>query len=223
MRPFHLHKYKITIWWSAKSGCSTIKHILHRFILQDDHPIHKDTWDLNKDCLHYKNIAIVRDPKTRLVASYLDKYKWWKEQMFDQADYCFLDFVNKISTTSCFEHHFARQFEEAFLGVELDYMHRFHRRFRFDAVYKLEELNWSAFLKQHFNYDLIDSVPILHTTTKNKDYTVANASTIPKPYLFNEKQELPNYNCFFTTDITTKIEMLYKKDYDYLQIYGIIY
>ncbi len=223
MRPFHIDNHATTIWWSAKSGCSTIKNCIHKYILQaQPSDIHTKTWNVDFKKLHYKNILIVRDPITRCIACYLDKYEWWKKSIF-QRDYSFLEFLDQIiSLTPDFEHHVARQFEEEFSSIELTYMLQYKRRFRFDHVYKLEEIHFPTFLQQHFGITL-ENIDLLHVSKKNADYIVDKAHQIPKPYLLNDKGELPNYSCFLTSEIINKIKQLYQKDYDYMKMYGIIY
>jgi len=232
MIPINLHEYQINVWYSAKCGCSTIKSILQKFIFQsdveDEHHLPEGTghpfWKI-----HYKNILIVRNPATRLIACYLDKYDFLKTKFFQNQDFTFATFVARIESewsqpnSTFYDHHFARQFEERFEGMELQYVQQYHKRFRFDFVYKLETMDFVWFLKHHFQKEVSEIPHNRNVTKKNNNYYVAGAYAICKPQLLNEKGEACNYECFLNDELKAQIKRIYYKDYMYMAQYGIVY
>ena len=226
MIPYYLDEYKTTIWWSAKCGCTTIKNVIHNIIYKRDvKMIHCSDHSFQRNKLNYTNILIVRNPINRLIACYLDKYELWQKMFFNNKDYSFLEFVTKLQKefpSTMYEHHFARQFEESFEGIELQFFRERGHRFKFDFVYSLESLKFTEFLQKHFQIKC-DSVPFLAITKKNERYLVDKAYEVSKPNLPNANNEFPNYKCFLNESIIQIIKDLYLKDYEYMKQYAITY
>jgi hypothetical protein len=128
MYPFYLHDYKTTIWWSAKCGCSTIKHLIYNIILKiNPEDFHKDSYtDFDPKYLDYTNILIVRNPIDRIISSYVDKYAQYNERYkLDNPNMNFEEFINLLfekckkedydsKNNITYNHHNTPQFSEEF-------------------------------------------------------------------------------------------------------------
>jgi len=108
---------KIIFGWSAKCGCSHIKHIF--WFLQTDNlenSIHtpKDINELPNNIENYITIIFIRNPYKRIISGFLDKYKkngqfrhLWKDSVLS-----FSQFVDKLINyvwETIDHHHFAPQ------------------------------------------------------------------------------------------------------------------
>ena len=113
---------KIIFGWSAKCGCSHVKHI-YWFLKTGnvENRIHtkKDLNPLPDDIQNYTTILIVRDPYKRIISGMLDKYRkdgeyryLWKDSFLS-----FSQFVDELITNdwkSINLHHFTPQTSEYF-------------------------------------------------------------------------------------------------------------
>jgi hypothetical protein len=94
MYPFINKEKKIIFWWSAKSGCSTVKSIMFELIFPNINTCKlpasyfhkKNAKPKNKITLEeaekYINILFIRDPYKRLVSGFIDKCITTKKNRF---------------------------------------------------------------------------------------------------------------------------------------------
>jgi hypothetical protein len=111
-------KYKVIFGWSAKCGCSHVKKMA--YFLENgktDNIIHttNDVHILPSNMEEYNLIVVVRNPYSRLVSGFLDKYNFdgSKIHLWDKNDkLTFNNFVHKIleqKWTNIDKHHFCPQ------------------------------------------------------------------------------------------------------------------
>ena len=232
MFPFYLHDYKITIWWSAKCGCSTLKHLIYNIILKiNPEDFHKDSYtNFDPKYLDYTNILIIRNPLNRIISSYVDKYAQYdKKYNLNNPNMTFEEFINTLLNNFqkenhdqkfniAYNHHNTPQFSEEFNKLR-EYTKKERPDFGFQYIYKLEEFNIGEFMKKHFNIDYDKHIQ-WNIGKQNKKLFIENAYRIE----YNElKKNVPNYESFLTQEIIDKIKKIYKKDYFHLNINKIIY
>ena len=232
MFPLYLHDYKITLWWSAKCGCSTIKNIYKNIILQqNDTDLHNDSYFyFDEKYLHYTNILIVRNPIDRFISGYLGFFKTFVNMYQISEDLTFKEYVKlilkyrnnnnlEVSHNISLNHHIVNQFDERFNDLN-NYCIKNNINFKFDVIIKLEDFNQSLFLKKYFNIDSIESIDniILNKNIKtNKQVFVID-------YKYDDIiQIFPEYNFFLDNEIIGDIKEIYKDDYKNLKDYNIIY
>ena len=113
---------KIIFGWSAKCGCSHVKHIF--WFLQTDNLenlIHteKDINELPNDIENYTTIIFIRNPYERIISGFLDKYRKGGEyrHLWENSFLSFSQFVDKLISNDWNTidfHHFTPQTTESF-------------------------------------------------------------------------------------------------------------
>jgi len=244
MHPIYDDVNKITIWWSAKCGCSTIKYIYYN-IIKDMNiiNIHFEYNKFDSSKLHYKNILVVRNPYDRIVSTFLNKYI---------NEYSQLNIINKLEnifdltfekfvlllkeqyvtfTNNCLnKHHTTPQFSEAYNNLS-KYCIENNIDFKFDKIYKLEEFDSTAqkeFISYFKETSLLDNINIKYNVTNNEnnneDFNKNNIYYLLKyQELLDLKDFKKNYKLFYNNSIRLLIETIYKVDFDNLKKYDIEY
>jgi len=220
MYPIYIHEYKITIWWSAKCGCSTIKEIIYNKILKKNiENIHFEYLNFNPDYLNYKNIIIVRNPIDRIISCFINKYKIYVDEHFKKK-FNFKEFIdaNNDNNIKFYDiHHTTPQFSEEYNNL-YNYCNENSICFKFDKIIKLEDFNAVDFAKEYFNVDL--NINISFNKTNKSDLFVQDAYL---SYDILDLNEIPSYKSFLNEDIIKKIKYIYKIDYENFNNYNIDY
>jgi hypothetical protein len=232
MFPIYIHEYKITIWWSAKCGCSTIKDLVFNKLQKlNKNDLHKNTYaKFDPQYLNYKNILIVRDPINRFISSYNMFFKIFCNMYKINKNLTFSEFVELIFESRkkdnfthhskinvSFNHHLINQFSESYTDLN-KYCKENNINFHFDEVIKLEDFNSIDFMKKYF--DIILKKDII----KNKTLKNNNNTTFVYDKTYNEIIKIKNdYQYYLNENIIKKIKEIYKNDYEELKKYNIIY
>ena len=249
MFPLYDDKNKKIIFWSYKSGCTFIRNIFYNHYLNLKYQknfikiitlFNRYFTIINKNkLLTYKKIYVCRNPYSRLVSCFIDKYingyftNWLKLNIkiinffnyFQNINYVkfnFKDFVDLV---------YDKIVLSKFTLLELDHIApqfsiNYNNDFEFDKIYKLEELNESNFLQDEFNInkDIINKSEH-HNNCDLSNYIIKNAFELNYDdllYLKNNKK-IPNYKCFYNENIKKKVEEIYKNDLTTLLNYNINY
>jgi hypothetical protein len=248
MFPLYDDKNKKIIFWSYKSGCTFIRNIYynHYLNLQYEKNYIKiitlfnryKSIDKNK-LLTYKKIYVCRNPYSRIVSCFIDKYINGYFTSWLKLNIKIINFLNyfqnkkyiKFSFTEFINLVYDKIVLSKFNLLELDHIApqfsiNNNNNFTFDKIYKLEYLNNSTFLQDEFNIknDIINKSEH-HNNCDKSDYNFENAFELNYEELLYLKKEkrIPNYKCFYNEEIKKKVEEIYKNDLDILIKYNIIY
>ena len=229
MLPIYLHEYKITIWWSAKCGCSTLKHLIFNIVQKKNlSDVHQNSYfSFFPECINYKNILIVRNPINRFISAYNNFFYTFVEMYNIKKNITFKEFVkiNLESRKNCellqgknisLNHHTINQFGEVFDDLDR-YCVKNNINFKFDEIIKLEDFNEVEFIKKYFNIVLDKEIILNRTERKNQNIFVFDK--------IKEEIDLihPDYQYYLNDEIIKDIKEIYKDDYKWLKKYGIIY
>lgn len=221
-------KNKVILGWSAKSGCSHIKRIFRYLAynqnISDHNAIHSATYNhLPGNISEYTIILVVRNPYTRLVSGFREKYnpdpnssgtcyKMWnidKTLTFSN----FVDEIVKKNWTVIHEHHFVPHISEA-------YQKRIESHDKL-FVYDLANINYQQFetlFKKTIPQELLD-------------YRGGHENTrtdISEKYVYDD--EISTYNqfvihtkYFYSDEILAKVNEFYKDDFELFNRLGFNY
>lgn len=224
-------QFKLNLWWSAKCGCTYLKNLYFNHVLKlNIKNVHLKSCRQQKYYDNgYKNIYICRNPYARIVSSFLDRcvrndffYRFANFEDFIQIMYDY--YVNGVKYIFTYNiiHHTTPQFSELFLETSEEY-----HNFRFDIIYKLEEVTDQQLLKELFhmeNSNLQKDFGHSNNVQKNKIYR-GDSYRIDSSELYYLKyiKEIPHYSCFYNEKIKRQVEAIYQKDFEQLKKYGIHY
>lgn len=218
------HKYKFILFWNGKCACTTIKKFFIKLI-NDKEGLSLKERDLHKHIMkyylkneekkeellkRYKKVIIVRNPYSRLVSFFTNKFIINNEPIIidkrkkaiKPKNFSFLDLVELILITppQFLEHHIALQ------SWEVENIH-------FNSVIKMEKLaeNMEVFLFKNnisteFNFN--NKLGGHDTKYTDKLYSCFNI----KAKDFN-KNEIPNYKLFYNKEIANNILKYYENDF----------
>ena len=210
-----LHEKKLIIFWSPKCGCSTLKTILSFYLnIYDSNKyeyIHK-----NKELKEFINIKkynsevyknydivmLIRNPYTRLVSGFINKYIDLKYVNPDNCD-SFQDFCNILSKYpyKINKHHFEKQ--------TTDEGWQFYLELGKPKIKHVLDTSQVNDLKKIINLD-IDDIKLNETNKIVKD---DNTNLWSKSY--NSLKEIRNYNysSFYNDDLKKLVYNIYKDDF----------
>lgn len=220
MYPIYIHEYKITIWWSAKCGCTTVKELIYNVILKlNIKNVHYKYEKFEPKYLGYKNILIVRNPIDRIISSFINKYDYHKKIYFIKNHNFeqFIDVLNNKTIDFPEKHHTTPQFSEEFNNL-IKYCVENKINFIFDEIIKLEEFNQKKFLAENFNIAITNLDIISNKTNKTSHFV--NEAYLDCNLNFTN---IPSYKSFLNEDIILKIKQIYDIDYKNFKIYNINY
>lgn len=220
-------KMELILGWSAKSACTTLKNYFlksHQEKFEDlvfVHTICTEKYEppLSTAYQNFKKVLFIRNPYTRVVSFFLDRY------VPDGADlgaiglYTFEMFVNYI-------HSHGIVFDQHHLELQTEHMDRFDKlSFKWDNIYRIESITKELlesllqvpvdelFLGPHLN--------IKHASHR-ADFACYNLS-YSELMLLKENNVLPAYQYFFNADLKSKIRSIYKKDFEFFEKNRIYY
>ena len=164
---------KTIIFWSYKCGCTYIRDVYYNLYLNLNYK--KNTIKiitlLNRynsldyiKLAHYRKVYICRDPYSRLVSCFIDKYinghfsfyfklnikiknifNYFHNKSFIKNS--FKEFVNLVYDKFILSKYTLLEFDHIAPQFSINY----NRNIIFDRIYKLEDLDNSTFLKDEFN------------------------------------------------------------------------
>ena len=215
---------KIIFGWNAKVGCSSIKRLYYYFQNGNvDNQIHLpseyqmiDTQDLED----YTIVIFIRNPYTRIVSGYLDKYNgkniignsMWK----CDKPLTFKNFVEEL-VTSHFKyidfHHFVPQ-----ISLNWDENIANNKNLK---IFDIEKIDY-AFLEEKFDKKIPDlfKSPIHKNTNKP-----CNKFDFPLYEATNDKIEglKPDYCLFYNDQLRMLVRYFYRGDFDFFEKNGFYY
>jgi len=248
MFPLYLNKNKIIIFWSYKCGCTFIKTLFYNTILNKKYSINyiklisfMSTFyflNLNKIQM-YKKILICRNPYSRIVSCFIDKYingrftKYMNYNIFlnkinniffrnkKNINFTFENFINILYEIT--QHNFSYYILE-----KKHIMLQFDKNIKIDKIYKLENFDEKKFLNNEFNIKIYNKIN--NDFGNNTNCSICK-NTINNVYEMNYEQllklkndnKIPNFRCFYNNEIKIKIDIIYKNDLIFLKKYGIDY
>jgi hypothetical protein len=252
MFPLYDDKKKNIIFWSFKCGCTYIRNIYYNLYLKLNYKknIIKiitlfnrfNKLDSNK-LLEYRKIYICRNPYSRIVSCFIDKYidnrfsKWFQLSIciknffryFENKNYLrptFKEFINLVYEKFVLKQYSLLEYDHLTPQFTINY----NNNFKFDKIYKLEDLNSSTFLKDEFdikeNIENAEQKTSLHNNNcSNSEYCIENAFNLEYNELLELKKskKIPNYKYFFNEELKYKVNEIYKTDFTNLLEYNINY
>lgn len=222
-------KRKVIFGWSAKCGCSHVKNLF--FYLTNgtiNNRLHKgnESHNLPQNIEEFSIFLFVRNPYKRVVSGFLDKYsntgsflKKWTLKL----PLTFDNFVNEL-VKSNFQiidrHHFTQQMSEKF-DLLLQIKNKKQIQMQKIIIYDIENINYEH-LEEIYQQKIPFEVLNFRGGHEYKyqeiiDYPVYNLLTND----FKEKKPLTK--CFYNENIKEKIDIFYKKDFDFFKSYDINY
>ena len=216
---------KIAFGWSAKSGCSHIKKLIHFLIYNDiNYPIHSGT-DFRQlpynDMQNYTIIIFVRNPYKRLVSGFLNKYKLhggFRDLWQDDKKITFRDFVDELIEDKWIKidkHHFTQQTSEKFNEGLIN-------KSKEVKLYDIEKIDYEHF-ENMYNVKIPEDVLNFRGThirgKYKKDFTkVVWDLNMPEYFNFNVETKY-----FYNEEIKNKVYNFYKNDFVFFKENGFDY
>lgn len=221
------HKYEFVLFWNGKCACTTMKKFfiksiddqygyelkekdLHTYIMK--YYLNKETDEKKKDILsRYVKAIVVRNPFTRLVSFYTNKFIVNNEPVIvdkrkpglNPKKYTFGELVNIILETPplCLEHHVSHQSLQLD-GIDFDYIMKMES-LSDDIVGFLDKIK----LKTDFDFTVkvgghdthYNNTAIQCDDVKSSEF---NKTSIPKPEFF------------YNDNMMKKVYNYYKNDFD---------
>jgi hypothetical protein len=227
------HKYKFLMGWSAKCGCSSVKHWYLDIHGVDKSqlgmPVYKAIGDANTQYTRldwsnpalyrdYRKYVVVRNPYSRVVSGFVNKYIIEKS-LPNYGWATFSQFLQMLAADTEFKmvdiHHFTPQFSEAYSSFE-------QAGFQFHLVIKLEKL--AEGLKLVSTHHGLNEMPIREenrTTYGESCKFYTNAADLSIESFDLEK--IPPFQYFYDTLTIERVRCIYAKDFEYLERMGVFY
>ena len=218
------HKHKVIFGWSAKAGCTHVKHL---FCHYSNIPIPKTKTvhavcgyhGLPKNYEQYTIVIFVRNPYKRLVSGFLNKPNLIcitsQEKTFERLTKMLLNNRwNKLDPCGK-GHHFRPHLSEKYVeNMKVDY------------VFDIEHIDYET-LNHLFSCALPENLKMFRGQvghcTYYEEQTVSDAAMawkIPYPNLSNPR---PSYNMFYDEELKTRIRHIYRKDFAFFEKHGLIF
>lgn len=212
---------RIIFGWSAKCGCTHVKRLYNFLSSHEQHKIFFESGNIDSsyyDFTKYKLIIVIRNPYTRIVSGFLDKYKttgscnlFWDKNI----SLTFRNFVDELikgNFKMVEEHHFTPQLSEDWCDSMKNHKQLF--------VYDICKIDYE-FLEKIYN----KKIPFEfrnYRDNENKNTETIDFSIYDLPLQeYENKKPLPH--CFYDDDIREKVEKFYKYDFDLFKEKGYLY
>jgi hypothetical protein len=216
---------KIIFGWSAKCGCSHIKHIY--WFLQTNNIINyihteRDSNNLPDDINNYTTIIFSRNPYKRIVSGFLDKYKKIGEfrNLWTKSVLSFSQFVDELIQNDwkmCEYHHFTPQTTEKF-----DKKILLSKNINF---YDISNIDYK-YIEQLYNKKIPESV--INIKNGHERNSIIKTDICFDKYVYDLNiDEYIDYNVdikyFYNEEIKQKVFNFYIKDFIFFNENGIDY
>jgi hypothetical protein len=247
MFPLYDDKNKKIIFWSYKSGCSFIRNIYYNYYLKKNYKQNfikiitlfsrYNKLDNNK-LLTYKKIYVSRNPYSRIISCFIDKYIeghftfYLKTNIYisnlfsfysgERRKFCFQDFVKYIYEKIVLNKFNLLEYDHIAPQFSINY----NDDIIFDKIYKLEDLDQSSFLKDEFEIDdKVDTEFKHHSNGCQSKINIESAYLLgyDELLLLKKEKKIPNYNSFYNKEIKNMVYEIYKKDFIILNSNNINY
>lgn len=218
---------QLIIGWSAKAACTTLKYYFlkkHNQPLNDINILHKLCWEkyrpeLNELYTTYKKALFIRNPYTRVVSFFLDRYVPDGADLGAMGLYTFEMFVNYI-------HSHGIVFDQHHLELQTEHMDRFDKlSFKWDNIYRIESIT-KELLESLLQVPVDELFLGPHLNIKHASHRAVFACynlSYSELMLLKENNVLPAYQYFFNADLKSKIRSIYKKDFEFFEKNRIYY
>ena len=221
------HKFKFIMGWSAKCGCSSVKHWYLDVHGVDKSqlgmPVYKaigyantqyTRLDWNKSGLYqdYRKYAVVRNPYSRVVSGFVNKYII-ENRLPNYGWNTFNEFLQMLAQDVEFKkvdtHHFAPQFSEAYSSFE-------RSGFQFDLVIKLENL--AEGLKLVSAHHGLREKPIgEENRTAYGESSRFYTNAADQPIERFDLENIPAFQHFYDASTIESVRTIYAKDFEHLE------
>lgn len=225
-------KYKFVIGWSAKCGCSSLKrwylklhdvdapnNMTHQVVGYGDTAYSNVDWRRKGYLADFKKYAIVRNPYSRLVSGFTNKYV--NERMPTNGWNSFREFVEVLHKDRYFrkvdKHHFTPQFSEAYESFSKKGM-------VFDKVIDVGDMQQG--LSEISTELSIPRVVVPHVNrTSYREAGEINMISISEMTIkeLQAIEHMPSYEHFYNQHALNSVREIYGKDFSELRRYGIEY
>ncbi|RLA19894.1 MAG: hypothetical protein DRQ56_04375 [Gammaproteobacteria bacterium] len=227
------HKYKFLMGWSAKCGCSAVKRWymdthgvdrtnlgipLYKLVGYGKTEYTSVNWDQPRLYNEYRKYAVVRNPYSRVVSGFVNKYVIGNKLPNRGWD-SFSEFLEILSQDTEFKtvdtHHFTHQFSENYRG--------FNRAgFEFDRVIQLENL--AAGLKSVSTYHGMDDVQVMAANKTEYGQPGQSTSNAANTRICDfDKKNIPPFQYFYNRSTTDLVRNIYALDFEHLEALDIFY
>jgi len=217
------HDYKVIFGWSAKCGCSHIKNIfwyLKNNKINNRIHTNEDRMQLPNDIENYTTIIFCRNPYTRVISGFLDKYNvngqyrhLWK---YDNISfYQFIGELIKFNWKLIEKHHFIPQTDEYFDINKII-------KSKYIKFYDIENIDYE-YIENLFNKQIptkILNVTFGHERKKYDEYfeEFVYYLDINTYYHYNV-----SIKYFYNEELQQKVYNFYENDFKIFKQYGFDY
>ena len=186
----------------------------------------------------YKKIFICRNPYSRIVSCYIDKYIGERFTKYMNYNIIINKIINKFgiqkNTKFTFENFIDIFYEihknkwTIFLLEKDHLLQQFNNNIMINNIYQLENFDEKNFLLNELNIDIDKKInnDFGHTSNcSSSKYKIDKAYKInyDEMLFLKTNNKIPNYTCFYNNSIKNKIDEIYKNDFLYLKKFNIYY
>ncbi len=226
-------RYKFLMGWSAKCGCSSVKkwyldihdirphHLgmeIYKAIGYGNTKYTKVAWKRTRLYQDYAKYAVVRNPYSRVVSGFLNKYVVHRE-IPNKGWSTFQEFLETLRLDTNFKlvdkHHFTPQFSE-------DYRYFAKSGMQFDRVIPLEHLQAAL---DEISAELGAAT---HQAPRANATEYANPEDVGRdwanvPIADFKPEIIPSFEYFYNSTTRQLVDEIYRQDFEILRTFGLDY